>query len=270
MSAILRVEDLWFAYEGYDYVLKGVDLEIASGEFVGIIGCNGSGKTTLVKHFNGLLKPTKGAVYIDGVDTRKAMGAELARKVGYVFQNPNHQLFEDAVYDEVAFGPRNLGLSGRALNQSVERALKLVGLAGLERDAPYSLSAGAKERLAIASLLSMDPKILIFDEPTTGQDYTTCLRIMRTARKCCDEGKTVVVISHDMELVAQWAERSVVMSGGKIIADGAPCEVFSNFEILKRAGLYPPTVVEIAVKLGLNEIPVTVDDLVNLISERML
>ncbi|HID90778.1 TPA: ATP-binding cassette domain-containing protein [Candidatus Bathyarchaeota archaeon] len=263
----MRADGLWFAYDRGNYVIKGIDLDLFPGELVALIGCNGSGKTTLVKHFNGLLKPTKGAVYVDGVDTRRVTAAELARKVGYVFQNPNHQIFEDTVYDEVAFGPKNLGMSGEGLRKSVRRALDLVGLAGLEDEAPYNLSAGAKERVAIASVLAMDPKVLIFDEPTTGQDYGTCINIMRTAARCCDAGKAIIVISHDMELVAQWATRVVVMADGRIIADGSPQQVFSDRDTLEGAGLYPPPVVEVAVKLGLKGIPVTVDELMSLMLE---
>jgi energy-coupling factor transport system ATP-binding protein len=266
VQPIISVRDLWFAYEKADYILKGVSFDITSGELIAIIGHNGSGKTTLVKHFNGLLKPTKGSVFINGINTKQATVAELARNVSYVFQNPNHQIFADTVYEEVAFGPRNLGYDEERVHELVESSLRVTGLDGTENTPPFTLSMGARERLAIASIIAMDPKVLVFDEPTTGQDHKTCLEVMEIIRKCSREGKTIVLISHDMELVAEWVNRVIVMADGVILLDGSTREVFSKQEVLNCAKLKPPQVIQVAWKLGLQDIPLTVDELVTIIS----
>jgi energy-coupling factor transport system ATP-binding protein len=270
MQPIISVRDLWFAYENADYVLKGVNLDIFPGELVAIVGHNGSGKTTLVKHFNGLLKPTKGSVLINGIDTAHATVAELARIVGYVFQNPNHQIFADTVYEEVAFGPRNLGYDEKRVRELVELSLQATGLEEAENTPPFALSMGARERLAIASIIAMDPKVLIFDEPTTGQDYKTCVEVMEIIRKCSREGKTVVLISHDMELVAEWVNRVIVMADGVVLLDGSTREVFSKQEILNSAKLNLPQVIQVAWKLGFQYTPLTVDELVTIISRDLV
>jgi len=165
---MIEVRDLHFAYNGRE-VLRGIDFEM-SDEIVALVGPNGSGKTTLAKHLNGLLRPIKGKVVVDGMDTREHTVAELSRKVGYVFQNPDHMFFEETVFKEVAFGPKNLGLDEDEVEERVRWALRAVNLEGFEERPPYSLSGGEKQRLAIACVLAMKPKYLILDEPTTGLD----------------------------------------------------------------------------------------------------
>lgn len=260
MRPIIEVQDLWFAYEGRDWVLKGIDLQVFRGELLLLIGQNGCGKSTLAKHFNGLLKPTKGRVLVGGRDTSLCTAAELSKVVGYVFQNPDNQLFAPSAYEEVAFGLRNLGLTDNDL--IVRSSLREVGLEHRAQDHPLSLSAGEKERLAIASVIAMDPKVLILDEPTIGQDGSTASRIMATVHSLKRKGTAVIVITHDMELAAEWSERVVVMHEGMVERIGPPQEVLRDVEFLKGVHLSPPKSVEIGESLGINPAPLTLRDLV--------
>ncbi|MEM3506943.1 MAG: ATP-binding cassette domain-containing protein [Candidatus Bathyarchaeia archaeon] len=257
-SPIIIVENLTYIYPDGTLALNGINLKIYEGEFIGIIGQNGSGKTTLVKHFNGLLKPTKGRVIVESMDTGKATIAELSTKVGYVFQNPDHQISQSTVYDEVAFGPRNLGLSESEIKERVSSALKAVGIEKLSNRHPLLVSKGERQRIAIASVLAMKPKILIVDEPTTGQDYRQSKEIMELITSLNKEGRTMIVISHNMKLIAEYVQRVIVFSQGKIILDGPTRYVFSQHEILKEAFIRPPQVTRLAkmltnygIKLGI-------------------
>ncbi|MEM5794385.1 MAG: ABC transporter ATP-binding protein [Candidatus Aenigmatarchaeota archaeon] len=253
----VRVKNLWFSY-GEEWVIKGVNLKIKQGELVSIIGPNGCGKTTLVKHFNGLLKPTKGKVFVKGIDTTQATTAELARIVGYVFQNPNNQIFLNTIFDEVAFGPRNLGLQD--VEELVFWSLKKLGLFKDTNKPPFLLSMGEKERLAIASLLAMKPEILILDEPTTGQDSNTCLKIVELMKELKEEGKTIILISHDMEIVAEHSDKVIAMKKGKIVKEGKPEKIFSNFKLLEELSLYPPQLFRVGKMLGLRKIPRSIEE----------
>ncbi len=244
---MIRVKNLWHVYENGREALRGIDFQMGN-EIVALVGQNGSGKTTLAKHLNGLLKPTKGMVEVDGLDTREHTVAELSRLVGYVFQNPEHMFFEEDVFREVAFGPRNLGLSEDEIEARVRWALRAVNLEGYENRTPYSLSGGEKQRLAIACVLAMRPKYLILDEPTTGLDARSSESVVKTIRKLHSEGHGILVITHDMELVLELAERVVLLHDGRKAFDG-PVEEFFSME-LHDYGLEKPELLRISEKAG--------------------
>ncbi|WP_288006192.1 ABC transporter ATP-binding protein [Thermofilum sp.] len=250
MSEIIRVEDVWFRYEGADFwALKGVSLTIKKGELLAIIGQNGGGKTTLAKNLNGLLKPTRGRVLVDGLDTKTTPTHEIVKRVGYVFQNPSHQIFESTVWKEVAYGPTNLGLSQEEIKQRVEWALSEVGLQGYEQYNPYDLDYGKMKLLTVASVLAMKPLVLILDEPTTGQDHAGRHLLSNLSKKLNREGFTVVIITHDMRFVAETVNRVVLVSNGEILMDGSTREVLNAFDVLKKAAIKPPQIVQLASEL---------------------
>ncbi|HDZ36463.1 MAG TPA: ABC transporter ATP-binding protein [Thermococcus sp.] len=244
---MLRVENLWHVYETGREALKGVSFEMGE-EIVALVGPNGSGKTTLAKHLNGLLKPTRGRVTVDGLDTREHTVAELSRKVGYVFQNPEHMFFEENVFREVAFGPRNLGLSEEVVEERVRWALRAVNLEGYEERTPYSLSGGEKQRLAIACVLAMKPKYLILDEPTTGLDARSSSSVIDAIKRLHSEGHGILIITHDMDLVLELAERVLLLHEGRKVFDG-PVEEFFSLE-LHDFGLEKPELLRISERAG--------------------
>jgi len=245
---MIRVKNLWHVYENGKEALRGVDFEMGE-EIVALVGQNGSGKTTLAKHLNGLLKPTRGEVVIEGMDTREHTVAELSRVVGYVFQNPEHMFFEEDVFKEVAFGPKNLGLSEEEVEERVWWALKVVHLDGYERRTPYSLSGGEKQRLAIACVLAMKPKYLILDEPTTGLDARSAAGVVETIRELRRDGHGILLITHDMDLVLELAERVLLLHEGRKVFDGSVEEFFSLE--LHDYGLEKPELLRISEKLGI-------------------
>jgi len=245
---MIRVKNLWHVYENGKEALRGVDFEMGE-EIVALVGQNGSGKTTLAKHLNGLLKPTRGEVVIDGMDTREHTVAELSRVVGYVFQNPEHMFFEEDVFKEVAFGPKNLGLSEEEVEERVWWALKVVHLDGYERRTPYSLSGGEKQRLAIACVLAMKPKYLILDEPTTGLDARSAAGVVETIRELRRDGHGILLITHDMDLVLELAERVLLLHEGRKVFDGSVKEFFSLE--LHDYGLEKPELLRISERLGI-------------------
>ncbi|MEM3704101.1 MAG: ABC transporter ATP-binding protein, partial [Candidatus Bathyarchaeia archaeon] len=200
---MIEVQDVYFTYPSGVEALKGVSLTIQDGEFVAIMGENGAGKTTLVKHFNGLLKPTRGKVFVDGVETTKVSVATLARNVGFVFQNPDHQLFSETVEEEIAFALKNFGYSGEVIEKRVTWALNLLGLEQYRKTSPFMLSGGERKRVALASVLAWDPKILILDEPTIGQDYQQKEKLRQFILQMKSQKKTVVIVTHDVEFVAE-------------------------------------------------------------------
>ncbi|NJE05114.1 ABC transporter ATP-binding protein [Thermococcus sp. M36] len=244
---MIAVKNLWHIYENGREALRGVDFTMG-GEIVALVGPNGSGKTTLAKHLNGLLKPTRGSVTVDGMDTREHTVAELSRVVGYVFQNPEHMFFEEDVFREVAFGPKNLGLSGDEVERRVRWALGMVGLEGYEERTPYSLSGGEKQRLAIACVLAMKPRYLILDEPTTGLDAKGAGEVAEVVTRLRSEGHGVLIITHDMELVLELAERVVLLYEGEKVFDG-PVEQFFTID-LHHYGLEKPGLLRISEKMG--------------------
>ena len=246
MSEIIKAENLTFSYnqeetEEKKIVLDDVSLEIEKGSFVAVLGHNGSGKSTLAKHFNGILLPSGGKVYVAGMDTadeEKLM--EIRRTVGMVFQNPDNQIVANVVEDDVAFAPENLGVEPGEIRRRVDEALRLVGMYDFREHSPSLLSGGQKQRVAIAGVIAMLPECIVLDEPTAMLDPQGRREVMETITRLNRErGVTVVYITHHMDEAAQ-ADRLVVMSGGKVIADGAPKEVFTHVEMLKSYGLTVP------------------------------
>ena len=236
---LVEVINASYVYPGGIKAVDNISLSVKPGEFIALLGQNGSGKTTLAKLMNGLFKPTQGTVLIKGKDTRKMTVAECARIVGYVFQNPEHQIFASTIYEEIAFGPRNLGIPEEDIKQRVEEALRLVDLKKPMDAFPHLLSVGEKHRIAIASILAMEPELLILDEPTTGIDFGRSLQIMRLLQRLKDRGKAVIVITHDLYLAAEFAERIIILKDGKKFADGSTKEILSNKSLLVDAGLSP-------------------------------
>lgn len=256
--AELLVEELVHVYRASGVrALDGVDLRIGAGERVALVGQNGSGKTTLVRHLNGLLRPSRGRVLIDGLDAATMTVARLARHVGLVFQDPDRQVFAGTVHDEVAFGPRNLGLRGEDLRAAVADALDACGLGGEERTNPYDLGQSRRKLLALASVLAMRTEVLVLDEPTTGQDRRGTDLVRQVVSAASAAGRTVLAISHDMAFVAETFERVVVMRSGRVVLDGTPAEAFaaSAWEALRSTYLEPPLAAVVGERLGLGPTP---------------
>ncbi|MCV0404169.1 MAG: energy-coupling factor ABC transporter ATP-binding protein [Chloroflexi bacterium] len=256
--ADLRVERLVHVYrESGVRALDGIDLEIRAGERVALVGQNGSGKTTLVRHLNGLLRPTEGRVLVDGHDAGSMTVAQLAARIGLVFQDPDRQIFAGSVRAEVEFGPRNLGRSGAELSAAVADALAATGLEGETATNPYDLGGSRRKLLALASVLAMRTPVLVLDEPTTGQDARGVERVRAVIEAAAAAGRTVVAISHDMRFVAEAFERVVVMRGGRVVLDGSPSDVFAeaSWDALRSTYLEPPLASRIGGRLGLGSTP---------------
>ncbi|MBC8535456.1 energy-coupling factor transporter ATPase [Feifania hominis] len=260
----IKTENLTYTYGvGTPFVktaIDHVDLEIAEGEFVGLIGHTGSGKSTLIKHFNGLMKPTEGRVFIDGEDIW-AEGADRKKirfKVGLVFQYPEYQLFEETVYKDIAFGPKNIGYSEQEIDESVREAAEMVGLTpDLLEKSPFELSGGQKRRVAIAGVLAMRPRILILDEPAAGLDPRGRDEILARVREYHQQKKsTVVLVSHSMEDVTRYATRVLCMRDAKIAMYGTVDEIFSHSEHLAEIGLGAPQITDVMIGLRARGIPV--------------
>jgi energy-coupling factor transport system ATP-binding protein len=242
---------------GGTLALEDVDLHIAAGERVALVGQNGSGKTTLVRHLNGLLRPTSGRVLHDGGDAAGRSVAQLARAVGLVFQDPDRQIFAGSVRAEVEFGPRNLGLGGGALRSAVDAALAEVGLVADANTNPYDLGASRRKLLALASVQAMGTPVLVLDEPTTGQDLRGVEIVQRLVAGESAAGRTVIAISHDMEFVAHSFDRVVVLRAGRVILDGSPESVFAEpaWDALRSTYLEPPLPAVIGSRMGLGSTP---------------
>lgn len=248
---IIKIENLTYIYNPNTpfetKALNGVNLNVNEGEFIGLIGHTGSGKSTLIQHLNGLAKPTSGKIIVDGVDitSKDANLREIRQKVGLVFQYPEYQLFEETVYKDIAFGPRNLKLSDEEVEARVMKAMELVGLEyeTLKDRSPFELSGGQKRRVAIAGVLAMEPKVLILDEPTAGLDPKGRDEILGEILNLYNKGGiTIILVSHSMEDVARLVNRIVVMHDGKISMDGSPREVFKHSDKLESLGLGIPQV----------------------------
>ena len=243
---MITIENLSYRYEGSDVpALGGLSLSLGEGEYVALIGPNGCGKTTLVKHLNGLLMPTGGAVSVDGMDTSdKKRLAEIRSRVGMIFQNPDHQIVGMTVEDDVAFGPGNLRLDPADLRKRVDRALSEVGLREYHGRHPHSLSGGEKQLLALAGVLAMDPRYVVLDEPTSSLDPASRTKVLAMVRGLKERGITIIHVTHHMEEVAG-ADRIIVMDKGRIEADDSPSIVFGRVEWLKSLGLAPPPLAEL-------------------------
>lgn len=257
---MIEVKDVYYTYPTGVEALKGVSLTIRDGEFVAIMGSNGAGKTTLVKHFNGLLKPTRGEVFVDGMNTRSQSVAKLSRKVGFVFQNPDHQLFSETAEEEIAFALKNFGFKEETVKSRVTWALNLLGLAGYRETSPFMLSGGERKRLALASVLAWDPKVVVLDEPTIGQDYEQKEKLRQFIVQLNAQGKTVVVVTHDVEFVADCSPRVVLMAEGKIVADGDAKEILTDKELAYKASIIPPQITQIFQGLADFGVPTDVID----------
>ena len=244
---IIRIEDLHFTYPGdSEETLRGIDLEIAAGSFVAVLGHNGSGKSTLAKLLNAILLPTSGHVYVAGVDTAdEERLLEVRGTVGLVFQNPDNQIVANVVEDDVAFAPENLGVESAEIRRRVDDALKTVGMYEYRLHAPHLLSGGQKQRVAIAGALAMHPRVLVLDEPTAMLDPVGRREVISTVTRLCRErGMTVVLITHHMSECVQ-ADRLIALSDGRVIADGTPREVFAQIALLRREGLTAPATVRL-------------------------
>ena len=265
-DAIIRAEDLRFSYpaaEGVSpVVLDGVDLAIKEGSFVAVLGHNGSGKSTLAKHMNAILLPSGGKVYVDGIDTTdEDRLLDVRRAVGMVFQNPDNQIVANVVEEDVAFAPENLGVPPEEIRKRVDEALKAVNMYEFREHAPHLLSGGQKQRIAIAGVIAMEPRCVVLDEPTAMLDPTGRADVLRTIKALNQErGVTVVLITHHMDEAAQ-ADRLVVMSKGRVVADGVPKEVFSHVEELKAVGLTVPQTTQLLWELRQEGISVPLDAL---------
>lgn len=259
----IEISDLHFTYPAGVDALQGISLSIESGEQVGIVGQNGAGKTTLVKHLNGLLQPTRGQVLIDDWDTNKHSVAKLARRVGYVFQNPDEQLFSKNVGTEVAFGPRNLGYDGGQVQALVNDALAMTELSDRTETNPYDLSATWRKMVALASVISMDTEIVIFDEPTTGQDAMNIARIANVIKALRERGKTVITITHDIDFCAENFERVIALSQGKVLLDGKANDVLGQEEILATTYVDPPQLTRLGKRLGFKETVTNQEEFLN-------
>ena len=265
-QTILETKDLRFRYDEEEgpspVVLDGVDLQIEEGTFVAVLGHNGSGKSTLAKHMNAILLPTGGKVYVDGMDTAdEAKLLDIRRTVGMVFQNPDNQIVANVVEEDVAFAPENLGVPPEEIRRRVDDALKAVGMYEYREHAPHLLSGGQKQRVAIAGVIAMQPRCIVLDEPTAMLDPIGRSEVLKTIKQLNrTSGVTVVLITHHMDEAAQ-ADRLVVMSKGKVIADGVPRDVFKQVEKLKEVGLTVPETTELLWELQKAGVDVSLDSL---------
>jgi energy-coupling factor transporter ATP-binding protein EcfA2 len=247
---ILDVKNLWFRYQGQDWAVRGVNLSIYPNEFVAIIGQNGAGKTTLVKHFNGILTPEQGSVTVAGQDIKNIPLEKMATQVGYCYQNPDHQIFNLTVQSELEFGLRNMGVPEEEIKVRIDQVLETIELKGLEEEYPFSLSRGQRQKLAVGTILAMNPPVMIIDEPTTGMDWRGGVTMMNLIKDLHEMGHTIIMITHDMRIVAAYATRVIVMTQGSILGDGSAKEIFSQSDILQTAFLEAPQITRIAQSLS--------------------
>lgn len=269
----IQFDHVAFRYEKTaSFVIQDVTLEIQAGDFVALIGQNGAGKTTLAKHINGILKPSSGRVLINGRESQAYKRIEMARLIGYCYQNPDHQIFSQTVEAEVEYGPKALGYSPEKVRQQADEALNLVELTHRRKIHPSMLGRGERQRLAVASILAMGVSTLVVDEPTTGLDYSGVTRIMDLLASWNHQfNTTIIIITHDIPVVADYIQRTILMAEGHVLVDGLTPQVLQSFEQLARAAVRPPQVTRVAQALGLLEPGspiVTVPALANALRER--
>ncbi len=268
---MLEVKNLKYSYNDDYQALKGVSLKVNEGDMVALLGKNGAGKSTLFLHLNGIYEPDEGQVFIDGEELKydKKSLLKFRQKVGIVFQNPDDQIFAPTVEEDVAFGPLNLGLSMDEVQDRVEDALHRVGMSGFEKKAPHHLSGGQKKRVAIAGILAMKPEIMVLDEPTAGLDPHGVTNLTKLLKELNSEGITIIISTHEVDLVPDYANKIFVLVEGKLISEGTPKDIFSQPDILERANLKVPIVTELFQKLeneGIDmegDYPLTVEEAKN-------
>lgn len=244
---MIRFEHVSAAYTAETPILNDVSLQIEDGEFIAFVGTNGAGKSTTMRLINGLLKPTAGQVLIDGTPTTQLKTSELARRVGFLFQNPDRQICCNSVRDELEFGFK---AQGALTDEARARVDAIIDEFGFDPDAePYLLNRGTRQLLALASIIVMEPPVIVLDEPTTGLDFRECQKVMEIVARLHREGKTIVMVCHDMEVVGDYAQRIVVMTRGELVAQGPTFQLLRNPEVLRRADLVPPQVVAISMEL---------------------
>lgn len=258
----IQVDSLSFTYPAGVVALQGVSLEISDGSSLAIIGQNGAGKTTLAKHLNGLLKPTSGTVYVGDWDTRDYSPAKLASRVGYVFQNPDDQLFQSSLRKEVMFGPKNLGWDAEKIAGQTEKALEMVALSNVAEKHPYDLSPGERKRAALASVLAMDTPVIVLDEPTTGQDHSGVAMVGDIVEHLKEGAKTVITITHDIDFCAEHFERVAVMAEGKLLVEGPAREVLAQEDLLAQTYVDPPQLIRLARRLEMKTMPLNVGEFI--------
>lgn len=255
-APLIATEDLHFSYTPNVPVLRGISLEIRQGDFVCLLGQNGSGKTTLVMHFNGFLQPGSGRVLFKGTPVEEIGPARMGRRIGFVFQNPDQMLFAANVFEEVAFGLRNYGISEKDIPQKVSAALESVGLAGKEEVDPFVMTKGERQKLAVACVLACEPEVLILDEPTTGLDAQEQIAMMELLTTLNRAGHTIVIITHSVQVAAAYARRVVLLDSGKIIGDGTARGILSRPDLLSRTSLIAPPCVRLGCMYGLSALTV--------------
>jgi len=269
---LIETKGLLFDYPGNVHALKGVDLTIHQGDYVAIMGENGAGKTTLVKHFNGLLRPKEGEVFFEGEDISEKSVAQLARRIGLVFQNPDDQLFEESVEKEISFALHNFGVKDSLIEKRVNWSLNLLGIEQYRKKSPFTLSGGERKRVALASVLAWDPDVLVLDEPTIGQDYGQKERLRHFLMQLRTQGKTVVIVTHDVEFVAESQPRIVLMAGGKVITEGSTKEIMINTGALEQCSVAQPEITRLFSRLcdhGLPEDVVDVNEAYDILSRKL-
>lgn len=248
---MIKLDHVSFAYPEQGPSVNDVSFRVEEGEFVAILGANGAGKTTTVRLIDGLIRPTAGKVEINGTDTAASSVSERARKVGFLFQNPDRQICKNTVREEILFGLQTVrgDEGGEALQARCEEVLKDFGFSGDEE--PFSLSRGQRQRVALASILAVEPEVLILDEPTTGLDYFECCHIMDRIRRMNEENRvTVIMVCHDMEVVLDYARRALVMAGGHLLADGPVKEIFRDAALMEKASILAPQMIGLSARLG--------------------
>jgi energy-coupling factor transport system ATP-binding protein len=259
---IVGAQDLSFAYESGKEVLSDINLSIQEGEFIAILGANGSGKTTLVKHFNRLLKPSSGTVFFKGRDISEEHVSQMGKRVGYVFQNPDYQIFSKTIREEVSFGPSNFDFPAGEVTERVRRALETVGLQGREEEDPFAVTKGERQKIAVASIIASSPEVIIMDEPTTGLDYRDQKNMMSLLKTLNKAGHTIIIITHSIWLAAEYARRVIVMANGRIVKDDSPRNLFADETTLQKAKLKSPRITQLGKCYG---VPVlSVDEFVAL------
>jgi len=239
---MIELTQLWYRYPDHTPALRGINLTVAAGEKVALLGVNGAGKSTLLLHLNGTLHPERGTVVVNGTPVTKQTVRQVRAMVGLVFQNPDDQLFAPTVEQDVAFGPMNLGLSKEEIEKRVKDSLKAVSMEGFERKPPHHLSGGQKKRIAIAGILAMNPEIIVLDEPTSGLDPMGASQIMKLLYELNRQGITIIISTHDVDLVPIYANKVYLLNEGKIIKGGTPREIFSDSETVRSANLRLPRV----------------------------